>query len=215
MHRTHRRPALLAATAAIALFASACGNTKAAQCEKLIDAINEGVALAEDFEQKNKEFFASQPQNPTEAAKVVNDAAGVVDTLVADLKNVGSELSEMELKDEQLVQYRDDYSKNLTEFSGGLEKGTSALRDMGTILTSISDVKPGDITQDKAKQLTDDIRAAESNIQAAGKTSQTAGNEVDKIAKEINTYCGRETPAEGGDDGESGGDSGEGGDTAE
>ena len=217
MYPTYRRLAMLATTAAIVLFASACGNTKAAQCNKLIDTINESMALTKEFEQENKDFFANQDKNPTptQAAKLVNNAADVIEALVEELKVVSTQLAGIDLKDAQLIQYRDDYSKNLTEFSGGLNDGANTFRGMGQLFTSISNVNPKEITSDKRQQIAKELSAAQNNILSAGQTSQTAGNEVDKIAKEINTYCGRETPAEGGDDGESGGDSGEGGDTAE
>ena len=196
MHVRYFRAATLATSVAIALLAMGCSQmSKTAQCKRLIETINEGVTLASDFEAENRNFLASQPKTPAAAAEVVNQAAGVVDQLVTDLGVVGQKLADIQLKDENLIEFRQQYAASLQTFSQSLGKGAKGLRNMGQLLESIQAVKPDQIPPEKAKTLTAEMRAAEKDIRAAGSTSQQTGQEVDKIASEINDYCAV-TPAE-------------------
>ncbi len=194
MHFHYPRAAAIATSAVLLLVAGCSQMSKTSQCKRLIETINEGVALASDFETENRNFLASQPKTPAATAAVINQAAGVVEQVVTDLGGVGQKLTEIQLKDEKLLEFRQKYADRLQAFSQALDKGHQGLRDMVKLLESIKDFKPDQLPPQQAKTLTTNLRAAEKDIQAAGYTSQKASQEVDKIASEINEYCADSSP---------------------
>ena len=191
------RAAIVAAGSAIALFLTSC-DTKTAQCDSLIDTINEGIELIEDFEAKSKTFEAAtgEAKTPKAIAPIMSDFANELELFNEDLAGVADEVGSLELKDESLSGFQQQYSENLKQLNGLFGTLTQALRDMGTVLTSIANTPPNQITPDKAQKWTADAKKAEASLATVEADSDQATQAIDTIADDINTYCGREASAE-------------------
>ena len=190
------RAAVVALASAIAFSVTGCGLTKTVQCNNLIDTINEGIALIEDFEKKSQDFESKteKAKDPGTMVPIMNEFADLLETFTGELGTVTEDLDAIELKDETLIGFQQDYSSNLKELNGLFGQLTQALRDMGGVLDAISKTPRAQITPDKAKKWAADAQKAEADVAKVETNSKTATEAIDTIADDINDYCGREAP---------------------
>ncbi len=111
-----KRTAILSATAAIALLFTGCGESKVAQCNKVIKVANQATVLGQEFGKNSK---------PAKGAKDLTELATKID-------QIGTEMKGLEIKDEKLQGFQgrflklyQDISKNLNETATAIDKKKS------------------------------------------------------------------------------------------
>lgn len=138
-----------AIVAALALPLLACGKSKVAQCNAFVDAAHGAQTVINDLNLESEDPSAIE----AEAAKIDAEA---------------KKLESLELKDEKLAGYRNDYATALTKLANNV-------RDLGKLQKD---------AQDPAKA--DTLMAQLTKLQADGKAIEA---EEAKIVDEVNTYC--------------------------
>ncbi len=184
------RTAVVAMASAIALAITGCGSGKTAQCDNLIDTINEGNAIMGDVEKKHQELETQAKAIKDEKAMIpiMNNFAALLETSAKEMKGISQQIGQLELKDETLVGFQQGYSGNLQTLQALFEKRSQALLKMGTILDAFYTTPPAQVTSDQRKKWKTDLQKAEADLASdPGQTNQA----INKIADDINNYCGR------------------------
>ncbi|WP_392531072.1 hypothetical protein [Nostoc sp. C117] len=104
---------ILAATTAIALLFAGCGESKVAQCNKIIKVANEAATLGQEF---------GKNPNPAKGSKALTELAAKIDPLAKEMKA-------LEIKDEKLQGFQgrfltlyENISKELNNAAGAIDK---------------------------------------------------------------------------------------------
>ena len=137
----------VAALMAIALVGC---ESKVAQCNKLIEVVNQGQEISQNIQ-------------GTDAA--------TMDKLATDLTGLSQEIQAVELSDETLTGFRDRFVKIYEDLSGAASK-------VGGALTSLNDIQPNPEGVEKAKQLQADVEEASKIGDQAAKDEDTLVKEV-------------------------------------
>ena len=137
----------VAALMAIALVGC---ESKVAQCNKLIEVVNQGQQISQNIQ-------------GTDAA--------TMDKLATDLTGLSQEIQAVELSDETLTGFRDRFVKIYEDLSGAASK-------VGGALTSLNDIQPNPEGVEKAKQLQADVEEASKIGDQAAKDEETLVKEV-------------------------------------
>ncbi|MEM6715084.1 MAG: hypothetical protein AAF827_17775 [Cyanobacteria bacterium P01_D01_bin.6] len=175
-----RRLGVVSASAAIALLAVGCGESKVSQCNRLAEIVNKAQGFMPAFESNIQEFSANaaQVQSLDDIKAAADQYVEAVDGVISDLDALSVELNDTQLEDEQLISYRDRYIQMVEGFSEALTQASSA---MG-------------IVQDVATEADLPAKIEESQQQTVQAVQQIQELSVEEstIINEVNTYCGAE-----------------------
>ncbi len=179
MIRIPRPIARVALPLAIATVLAGC-STKASECRKLSQAVNEIRPIAEQIQQEGKKFETSAKaagaKNDLKAFKTAAaDSAKAFDGLINQLNGLIGKIQGISLKDETLVGIKDRYVQNATAINESFKSTSQAL-------TTISKI------ESSPKGLQELQQAANSLTQTASKMN-TLVQEESKMVTEFNTYC--------------------------
>ena len=134
------------------LLITACNETKQAQCQRLIKAVNEGTSLIE----KNK---GSQ----------VTLSLG----LAKDLEDVSKKIENQNFRDPKLQDFKDQYAKHFDAKSKNIESAGKALGSAKTAEVSSKG-------RDQVRQAKKDIETSLKQVKYAAKESDTLANELNE-----------------------------------
>lgn len=161
----------------VTLLATACGESKVAQCNKLIDVINKGEEIDQKFED---EAAALAGFDKAESFEDFKTAAGEMSTafgaIAEDVTTYLKEVDVVELADEELVGYRDAYAAEGESFSGFIGNASD-------LFDQVSQLEE---TPEGYQQLTE--LAAGFNEFSTDVDASSA--RIDDIIDDINGYCG-------------------------
>jgi hypothetical protein len=102
---------MISGTAAIALLFAGCGETKVAQCNKIIKVANQAVTLGQDF---------GKNPNPQKGSKALTEVAAKIDTITTEMKG-------LEIKDEKLQGFQGRFLSLYASTSKGLKDTATAI----------------------------------------------------------------------------------------
>lgn len=164
---------------AIAALLASC-STKASECRKLSQSVNEIRPIADQIQQEGKKFEAAAKdagvKNDLPAFKTAAaDSAKAFDGLIGQLSGLISKIQDTSLKDETLVGIKDRYVQNATAINQSFQATSQAL-------TTISKIESSPKGLQELKQ------AANSLTQTATKMN-TLVQEESKLITEFSTYC--------------------------
>lgn len=134
---------------AVAIALVGC-ESKVAQCNKLIEVVNQGQTISQNIQ-------------GTDAA--------TMEKLSTDLQGLSEQIQAVELEDETLVGFRDRFVKIYQDLGGAAQK-------VGGALASLNDIKPNEEGVEKAKQLQTDVEEASKVGDQAAKDEDTLVKEV-------------------------------------
>ncbi|ALF54042.1 hypothetical protein ACX27_16240 [Nostoc piscinale CENA21] len=106
-----KRTIILSTTAAIAVTFTGCGESKVAQCNKIIKVANQAVTLSQEF--------SKNPQRE-KGSKALTEVAGKID-------NFANEMKALEIKDEKLQGFQGRFIKLYQDTSKGLRDTATAV----------------------------------------------------------------------------------------
>lgn len=113
MQSVFKQSFILSVTTAIALMFAACGESKVAQCNKIIKVANQASTLGQEF---------GKNPNPAKGSKALTELAGKIDPLAQEMKA-------LEVKDEKLQGFQgrflalyQDISKELNNAAAAIDK---------------------------------------------------------------------------------------------
>ncbi|MBD2494730.1 hypothetical protein [Nostoc sp. FACHB-280] len=106
-----KRTLILSSTAAIAVTFTGCGESKVAQCNKIIKVANQAVTLSQEF--------SKNPQRE-KGSKALTEVAGKIDTYANEMKA-------LEIKDEKLQGFQGRFIKLYQDTSKGLRDTAAAV----------------------------------------------------------------------------------------
>ncbi|MDZ8050018.1 MAG: hypothetical protein RMX68_030920 [Aulosira sp. ZfuVER01] len=141
----------------IALLINACSGTKASQCQRLIQAVNDGNSLID----KNK------------GQQVITSLQ-----LSKDLEAVTKSIEELNLQDPKLKEYQSRFAKGFKNLSQAIAKAAKALASAKTAEASAS----GRETLQKARSDIDTALTAAAKT--AGKDSDKLVNDLNKYCSQ-------------------------------
>ncbi|OUL35087.1 hypothetical protein BV372_12070 [Nostoc sp. T09] len=111
MQRMIKQSIIISGTAAIALLFAGCGESKVAQCNKIVKVANQAVTVGQDF---------GKNPNPQKGSKALTEVAAKIDTITADMKGI-------EVKDEKLQGYQGRFLTLYQSTSKGLKDTATAI----------------------------------------------------------------------------------------
>lgn len=183
MVTVRRRLGVVSASAAIALLAVGCGESKVSQCNRLAEIINQAQGFMPAFESNIQQFSANAAQvKSLDDIKTAADQYVVaVDGVVTDLDTLAGELEGTQLSDEQLISYRDRYIQMVQGFSAALAQASDAMGIVQEVETEAD--LPAKIEESQ-----------QATVQAVQQIQELSVEES-TIINEVNTYCGAEGAA--------------------
>lgn len=166
----------------LTLSATACGETKVAQCNKLIEVINKGEEIDQKFEADAESLnrFGSNDEF-SEFKDIANAMATVFGAIADDVDTYLEDVNAVKLADEKLVTQQESYAEQGKVFSG-LIRGASKLFATVSELDADDNGAP---TPDSSQQLMD----LADGFEEFSQNVETSSQEIDTIITEINTYC--------------------------
>jgi hypothetical protein len=106
-----KRTAILSATAAIALLFAGCGESKVAQCNKVIKVANQATVLGQGFDKNSQS---------AKGTKGLTELATKIDQIATEMKAV-------EIKDEKLQGFQGQFLKLYQDISKNLNQTATAI----------------------------------------------------------------------------------------
>jgi len=173
-----RRFGVASAVAAIALLATGCGESKVSQCNRLAEVVNKAQGFMPAFENNIQTFStnAAQVKSLDDIKAAADQYVTAVNEVVSDLDALAVELEDTELRDEQLITYRDRYIEMVEGFSGALTQASDAM---------------GIVQEVEAEaDLPAKIEESQQETVEAVQLIQELSVEESTIINEVNTYCG-------------------------
>lgn len=144
------------------LLITGCNETKQAQCQRLISAVNEGTSLIE----KNK---GSQVTLALELAK--------------DLQNVSKKIENQNFQDPKLQDFKNQYAKHFDAKSKNIESAGKALGSAKTAEVSSQG-------RDQVRQAKKDIETSLKPVKDAAKESDALANQLNEYCSETELALG-------------------------
>ncbi|MGF1938407.1 MAG: hypothetical protein RM347_029315 [Nostoc sp. ChiQUE02] len=111
MQSIFKQSFMISATTAIALLFAGCGESKVAQCNKVIKVANQASTLGQEF--------AKNP-NPAKGSKALTELAGKIDPLAKQMKA-------LEIKDEKLQGFQGRFLTLYQNISKELNNAATAI----------------------------------------------------------------------------------------
>ncbi len=163
---------------AVVSLTTSCGPSKISQCNQLIEVINKGEPLANEFQQeatKSNAIF----QGGGKISEVKSEAAEVATTFEEFSNKWGAynqEVEGVEIVDETLIGLQGRYVENGDKFS-------ESIRSMSQSMTQISEIEENQEGLQSLEQIS-------SAIQTDSQELTDVGQENSEVVGEINSYCG-------------------------
>lgn len=177
MRSVRQHTAIVLVGVTLASLLASCGESKVAQCNKLVDQVNKLEPLGKQFEQEatTLEKSFNKAKSLKEVTATAGQAATTIDKFATNVDANLKELKVIELEDEKLKGFQGSYVKVVEDLNQGI-------RDMGQALGTMSTLteKPEDL-----KKLT----KISSEIEVSTKKLDTAEKESSKVISELNSYC--------------------------
>jgi hypothetical protein len=178
IRRSHRK--LIPVSLVLVLGLASCSASKVAQCNGFAEVINEAQGFKDEFEAEIDSFTqqASGAQSLEDIQTAAGQYIGAVEKVVGNIDGMVTSLNGLELPDEQLASYRDEYASIIASSGEELQVASEAMQlvadakseaDLGNVLEEF---------QGKANQ-------AFTNLQSLSVDEST-------LVNNINTYCGAE-----------------------
>ncbi|MEL6248251.1 MAG: hypothetical protein AAFR15_09580 [Cyanobacteria bacterium J06627_15] len=169
----------------LALGLASCSASKVSQCNSFAEVINDAQAFKNEFESDIDSFTqqASGAQSLEDIQGAASQYIGAVDTVVTNIDGMVTSLNELELPDEELATYRDEY---VTIITGSGEELAVASEAMELVAGAESETELGNVLEEFQQK----ANSAFTNLQALSTQEAT-------LVTSINGYCGAETPAAG------------------
>lgn len=161
----------------LATFLASCGESKIAQCNKLVTEINQGQSVYQKSADAMKSFSGFNPTKPEEMKAQITKAKDSLGAFVADIRKVKEGIKALAVEDKKLLALRDDYANQLEAISVGFEDSSKAISSLGAINFTGADA---------VKQVEASTKDVGASIQKVSKAAQ----ESSRVVGEINTYCG-------------------------
>jgi hypothetical protein len=111
MQSMFKQTIMLTGTAAIALLFAACGESKVAQCNKIVKVANQAVTVGQEF---------GKNPNPQKGSKALTEVATKIDTITTEMKG-------LEIKDEKLQGFQGRFLTLYQSTSKGLKDTATAI----------------------------------------------------------------------------------------
>ncbi|MDZ7955257.1 MAG: hypothetical protein RMY16_17015 [Nostoc sp. DedQUE12b] len=111
MQRVFKQNFILSVTTAIALLFAGCGESKVAQCNKVIKVANQASTLGQQF---------GKNPNPAKGSKALTELAGKIDPLAKEMKA-------LEIKDEKLQGFQGRFLTLYQNISKELNNAATAI----------------------------------------------------------------------------------------
>lgn len=166
----------------ITFSATACGETKVAQCNKLIEVINKGEEIDQKFEADAESLNSfDSAEDFLEFKDAASAMATVFGAIADDVDTYLEAVNAVKLADEELATQQESYAEQGELFSG-LIRGASNLFAKVSELDADDNGAP---TPDSSQQLMDLANGFEEFSQNVENSSQG----IDTIITKINTYC--------------------------
>lgn len=183
MKMSRRQPWRISVGAIAALLIAGCGPSKVSQCNQLADVVNQTQGFMQDFETEIQSFSqnASQVNSLDDIKSAADQYTQAVNKVVTNLDGMVTDLEETELKDETLIQFRDEYVEVVQGFSDALGDASGAM-ELVVSVKSEADL-PGRIEESQQKTM--------SAVSAIESLSETEA----QLISDVNSYCGA-TPNE-------------------
>lgn len=154
-----------------------CGESKIAQCNKLIAEINQGQTAYQKSTEQMRNLGNFNPKNPEEMKVQINKVKDSLGVFVQELRKVSQSTKGIAVEDEQLKQLRDSYATQLEAISVGLDDAGKAISSLGAINFTGADA---------LKQ----VEASSNQIGGSIQKVSRAGQDASRVVGEINSYCG-------------------------
>ncbi|EKV01654.1 hypothetical protein Lepto7375DRAFT_3830 [Leptolyngbya sp. PCC 7375] len=165
-----------------ALTLASCGPSKVAQCNAFADVINQAQVFKDEFETEI-DSFTQQAQGAESLGDIQTAATqyiSAVEKVVVSIDGMVTSLSELELADEQLSQYRDGYAEII---SGSATELNVAGEAMQLVANAESETDLSNVLEEFQGKANN----AFTNLQTLSQNEAT-------LVNDINTYCGAEVP---------------------
>jgi len=174
----------------LALGLASCGSSKVAQCNSFAEVINDAQAFKNEFESDIDSFTqqASGAQSLGDIQAAATQYIGAVDTVVTNIDGMVGSLNGLELPDEELAQYRDEYVTIITGSGDELQVASEAMQ---LVAEAESEQALGNVLEEFQSK----ANSAFTNLQALSTQEAT-------LVTNINGYCGAEAPIEAPAEGE-------------
>lgn len=174
-HRSHKK-VLTCFSSLILLALSSCGG-RSSQCGQLVGTINRSGAFVSDYEQSINQSLTqiSGAESLEDIKTAANTYIDAVDEAGDQTNTIIQDLQGLELSDEQLSSYRDQYASVLTESAAALTAAQSAMQLIADAETETDFSANFDTFQ---KQTSTAYETLQSN--------DSVGNTT---IEEINNYC--------------------------
>ncbi|MEO0348896.1 MAG: hypothetical protein AAF282_02465 [Cyanobacteria bacterium P01_A01_bin.15] len=164
-----------------ALTLVSCGPSTVAQCNAFADVINQAQVFKDEFETEI-DSFTQQAQGADSLGDIQTAASqyiGAVDQVVGSIDGMVTSLNELDLADEQLIEYRDGYAEII---SGSAQELTVAGEAMQLVADAESETDLSNVLSEFQGKAND----AFTNL-------QTLSQDESALVNDINAYCGAET----------------------
>ncbi|HEY9598252.1 MAG TPA: hypothetical protein V6D33_11340 [Cyanophyceae cyanobacterium] len=177
MYSFRRTSALAAVGVVITALVSGCGETKVAQCNKLIKVINQGQPIVAEFQQESIKASSSlaSTSKPSAVQQQATQSATVLNKFASDWDKHNQEIKAVELADEKLIGFQKRY------FQSGEQLG-QGMREMSQTMTDFSKIKvtPGSL---------DKLQKISSSFTTISQKLGSVDQESSKVVTELNSYC--------------------------
>lgn len=150
--RLWRRSIALTLSSTLAIALVGCGESKVAQCNKLIEVVNRGQKIGQGLNEKP-------------------DAA-TMKKLATDLATLSQDIDKVELKDEKLTGYKTRFGKIYQDLGKAASTVGGALDELGKLK------KPDAATLKKSQTLKTDVETASKTGDKAAKDEEALVKEV-------------------------------------
>ena len=160
-----------------------CSASKVSQCNNFAEVINEAQGFKNEFEAEIDSFTqqASGAQSLEDIQTAAGQYIGAVENVVQNIDGMVGSLNELELADEQLAEYRTNYSNIISGSGQELQVASEAMQ-------LVADAKSEADLSNILNEFQGKANEAFSNLQSLSVDEST-------LVTDINTYCGAEAPA--------------------
>ncbi|MGK7922151.1 MAG: hypothetical protein AB4080_19310 [Trichodesmium sp.] len=145
---------IISSTIIVCVAIAGCGPSTLVQCNQLIATINKGNALV-------------NAENVYDGAKT--------NKLGGDLEEISQELEALELKDESLIEFQNDFAQKFTELSQSFIEMSLALKTTTQVEASLEGRKK--------------FNQARAQLNAAGQQANKVANNQDILLEKLVNYC--------------------------
>ncbi|MGB0560283.1 MAG: hypothetical protein ACPGVO_00570 [Spirulinaceae cyanobacterium] len=175
----------------VTLLVTACGESQVAQCNKLIEVINKGQEVDQDFEEDLAGFEGIEKieEFKVVAQKISNTFSTIEEEINSHLEDVEA----IQLSDEELVAYQESYIQEVDSYA-------SLMRETSNLFGEVDDLEvksDGDLTPENAQKIMD--LAANFEELDFEISLQASNQRFIALNSDINTYCGVNPDTEDGE----------------